>query len=449
MPGRIRCKRPAPTAQRFDRPCSVRLISPVSIPRSGPLFLAFAFVVAAFGALSIAPAARLDGWSHAAFRQEYLIAIIVWGVVAFSGQVIIARWLPRHDPLIFPIVMFLSGWGLALVWRLAPAFGMRQATWLLVSAIGLVAVVVAPGDLRWLRRYRYLWLTLALGLTALTLLIGINPSGGGPALWLGFSNMFFQPSEGLKLLFVVFLAAYLAERISLTNPSDSARQQLVFLAPLLLVWGLSLVILVSQRDLGTGSIIFVVFIAMLYLATGQRWYVVIGGLLLLLSVVLSYLLFDVVRLRVDAWVNPFVDPAGRSFQIVQSLIAVANGGLFGRGFGAGAPTVIPVVHSDFVFAAILEEWGLLGGVATLALIALFLSRGLRLAFLARGSFRRLLAGGLATLLGLQTVLIVGGVIKVLPLTGVTLPFMSYGGSSLLFNFLATGLLLKLSDDANQ
>jgi cell division protein FtsW (lipid II flippase) len=421
----------------------------MSIPRSGPLVLAAAFVLAAFAALAIAPAARLADWPQAAFRPEYVITLLVWGVVAVCGQVILSRWLPRQDPLIFPVVMFLSGWGLALVWRLAPAFGMRQATWLLVSAIGLVGVVIAPGDLRWLRRYRYLWLTLALGLTALTLLVGINPSGGGPALWLGFNNVFFQPSEALKLLFVVFLAAYLAERISLTNASDSPRQQLVFLAPLLLVWGLSLVILVSQRDLGTGSIIFAVFIALLYLATGQRWYVVIGALLLVASAILSYLLFDVVRLRVDAWVNPFADASGRSFQIVQSLIAVANGGLIGRGFGIGSPTVIPVVHSDFVFAAIVEEWGLAGGMAALLLLAILISRGLRLAFLARGNFRRLLAGGLSALLGLQTLLIAGGVIKVLPLTGVTLPFLSYGGSSLLFNFIIAGLLLKLSDDANQ
>jgi len=170
---------------------------------------------------------------------------------------------------------------------------------------------------------------------------------------------------------------------------------------------------------------------------------------LIVGAAISYFLFDVVRLRVEAWLDPFADPSGRSFQIVQSLIAVANGGLFGRGFGGGAPTVIPVVHSDFVFAAIVEEWGLLGGVAAIALLLLLVSRGLRLALLSQGNFRRLLAGGLAALLGLQSVLIVGGVIKVLPLTGVTLPFLSYGGSSLLINFIIAGLLLKLSDGANQ
>lgn len=321
-----------------------------------------------------------------------------------------------------------------------------------MSAVCFVAVIYTPSDLRWLRRYRYLWLTAALLLTALTLLIGINPSGGGPALWLGFGTTVFQPSEALKLLFVAFLAAYLGERLPrdtsvarLTAP-PSFRSTLHYLAPLLFVWAISLVILVSQRDLGTGSLIFAVFVVMLYLATGQKRYVLVGGLLLLIGAALGYLLFDVVRIRVDAWINPYLDASGRSFQIIQSLIAVANGGLFGRGFGIGSPTVIPVVHSDFVFAAIIEEWGLAGGLATLLLLLILVARGLRLAYLARSAFRRLLAGGLATLLGLQTILIVGGVVKALPLTGVTLPFVSYGGSSLVISFVIAALLLKLSHD---
>ena len=441
--------------------------------RSEPLLLtlALAFTVAAFAALTVAPAARLMQWGSASFSAGYLFSVVAWVGVAVAGQFVLSRRLPHHDPILFPTIMLLSGWGLALVWRLAPAFGLRQTAWLTVAALGMIAVVVAPGDLRWLRRYRYLWLVSALGLTALTLIVGINPSGGGPELWLGVGGMFFQPSEALKLLFVVHLAAYLAEKTPLSlsptplrygvlrrrgtpekrrgEGTDVTGNVSTYLAPLLLMWALSLVLLISQRDLGTGSLIFAVFIVLLYLATGQKRYVVIGGALLIVGAAVSYFLFDVVRLRVEAWIDPFADPSGRSFQIVQSLIAVANGGLFGRGFGVGAPTVIPVVHSDFVFAAIVEEWGLLGGVAAIALLLLLVSRGLRLALLSQGNFRRLLAGGLAALLGLQSVLIVGGVIKVLPLTGVTLPFLSYGGSSLLINFIIAGLLLKLSDGANQ
>ncbi len=410
--------------------------------------LSAAFIAAAFAALAIAPAARLARWDAAYLSPGYIASFAIWLAVAIGTHVAVTRRLPGRDPFILPIVLFLSGWGLALVWRLAPAFGLRQTLWLAVAAVSFIAVIYTPSDLRWLRRYRYLWLTAALLLTALTLIIGINPSGGGPALWLGFGTTVFQPSEALKLLFVAFLAAYLGERL----PRDSNAlapqlpSSLALLAPLLFVWGVSLVILISQRDLGTGSLIFAVFVTMLYLATGQTRYVVVGGLLLLVGAALGYLLFDVVRIRVDAWINPYLDASGRSFQIIQSLIAVANGGLFGRGFGIGSPTVIPVVHSDFVFAAILEEWGLAGGLATLLLILILVVRGLRLAYLARSAFRRLLAGGLAALLGLQTILIVGGVVKALPLTGVTLPFVSYGGSSLVISFVIAGLLLKLSHD---
>jgi cell division protein FtsW (lipid II flippase) len=420
------------------------------------LALALSFVAAAFAALALAPAVRLARWDAAAFPAGYTISVATWAAVAVGGHVILSRRLPRRDPILFPLVMFLSGWGLALIWRLAPAFGLRQTAWLVIGVAGMLAVAFAPGDLRWLRRYRYLWLVAALGLTALTLFAGVNPSGGGPTLWLGCCGLYFQPSEALKLLFVVYLAAYLAEKGSgagtgagagVATGAAGTGAVTAPLPPILLMWAFSIVLLVSQRDLGTGSLIFAVFIALLYLATGQRRYLVIGGILLIIGGLLGYALFDVVRLRVDSWINPFADPSGRSFQIVQSLIATADGGLFGSGFGIGSPTVIPVVHSDFVFAAIVEEWGLIGGVAAIALVAAIVLRGLRAAALARGNFRRLLAGGLATLVGLQSILIIGGVIKVLPLTGVTLPFLSYGGSSLLAHFIIIGLLLKLSDDA--
>ncbi|MBI3241971.1 MAG: FtsW/RodA/SpoVE family cell cycle protein [Chloroflexi bacterium] len=405
------------------------------------LALALSFVAVAFAALGLAPAVRLAHWD-VAFPLGYIASLGVWAMCAVAGHVLLARRLPHRDPLLFPLVMFLSGWGLALIWRLAPAFGLRQTIWLAISVAGMLLVTYAPGDLRWLRRYRYLWLVAGLGLTALTLIAGVNPSGGGPTLWLGCCGLYFQPSEALKLLFVVYLAAYLAEKGSSTGVVTAP-----LLAPIILMWTFSIVLLVSQRDLGTGSLIFAVFIALLYLATGQRRYLIIGGLLLIVGASLAYFLFDVVRLRVEAWIDPFADPSGRSFQIVQSLIAVADGGLFGNGFGIGSPTVIPVVHSDFVFAAIVEEWGLIGGLAAIGLVAALVFRGFRAAILARGTFRRLLAGGLAALIGLQSILIVGGVIKALPLTGVTLPFLSYGGSSMLAHFIIIGLLLKLSDDA--
>ncbi|MBI3360309.1 MAG: FtsW/RodA/SpoVE family cell cycle protein [Chloroflexi bacterium] len=391
--------------------------------------------------------------------------LLVWLPCAVFSHYLLNRLLPRRDPLLLPIVLLISGWGIALVWRLAPAFGLRQTLWLPIGLVGMFAVIRAPGDLRWLRRFKYTWLIAALALTALTLVFGVNPSGGGERLWLGCCGLYFQPSEALKLLLVVYLAAYLADKRELmvvssqrsvvSNQTGRALTRdllpltsyLQYVGPLVLMWSLSLVLLISQRDLGTGSLIFVVFLTMLYLASGQKRYLLAGLILLVVGGAVAYWRFDVVKLRVEAWLNPWLDPGGRSFQIVQSLMALSAGGLFGRGLGLGAPTAIPVVHSDFVFAAITEEWGLLGAFAALALILGLVMRGLRAAALARGPFRSLLAAGLASLLGVQSFLIVGGVVKLIPLTGLTLPFLSYGGSSLLANFIIVGLLLRLSHDA--
>jgi cell division protein FtsW (lipid II flippase) len=289
-------------------------------------------------------------------------------------------------------------------------------------------------------------------LTGLTLVLGVNPSGTGDELWLGCCGLYLQPAEILKLLLVVFLASYLSDRrdqLFETRPGGwsataPAPQPLRYFLPMLVMWGFSVLVLVSQRDLGMSTLFFGVFVVMLYLASGRLAYVLVGGLLLALAAVLGYYLFDVVRLRVEAWWNPWADPSGRSYQIVQSLIAVAAGGLMGRGPGLGSPTVIPVAHSDFIFAALAEEWGLAGVLAVVGLTAVLVFRGLRVAVECTNLFGQLLASGLATLLGLQALLIMGGVIKLTPLTGLTLPFLSYGGSSLVTAFCLVGLMLRLS-----
>ena len=251
---------------------------------------------------------------------------------------------------------------------------------------------------------------------------------------------------------VVYLAAYLAEKGGLIVSERRFGPILLptsFFVPLLLMWGFSLLLLISQRDLGTGSLLFGIFLTMLFLAIGRIEYMIAGVLLLLLGGFIAYQLFDVVQVRVNAWWNPWADASGDSFQIVQSLIAIANGGFAGRGLGLGAPRVIPVVHSDFIFAALVEEWGLLGGLVLLLLLLFFVLRGLRLTTLLRLRFHALLAGGLAATIGIQAILIIGGVIRALPLTGVTLPFVSYGGSALIMQFAALGLLLRLSDRAHR
>jgi cell division protein FtsW len=346
--------------------------------------------------------------------------------------------------------MFLSGWGLLIIGRLMPAFADRQALWLLISTGALVLAASFPYLLRWLRSYRYLILALGLGLLIATILLGRNPSGlsGAPALWLGLGGLFVQPSEALKILLVAFLASYLAEQfpaLSVEIPGIRRTFSPRVAGPVLLMWGLSVVILVWQRDLGTAGLFFVVFLLLLYLASGALWILVGGAVLGLAAVLAAYNLFSVVELRVDIWLNPWPEAGGRAYQIVQSLQAFAAGGVFGQGIGQGVPGYVPVVHSDFVFAAVGEEWGLLGTISVVTAIAALCLRGLRISLqYPSRSFRSLLTIGLSVLLAVQSIMIMGGVLKLLPLTGVTLPFLSYGGSSLLVSFVALGLLIRLS-----
>ena len=398
-----------------------------------------------------------------------LWSTLVWALTMVLTHTVLNWRQPLRDPLLLPIVALLTGWGLVLVARLAPRFAVRQTVWVLVGTAAMLGLALwprpRPGDpvgLRWLRRYRYTWLFLGLGLLGLTLLFGVNPSGAGLRFWLGgrlplVGRAFFQPSELLKLLAVAFLASYMADKGELIKFQmvrigrlEIARPPLAYLAPLLLMWGLSLVVLAWQRDLGAATLFFIVFLIMLYLASG-RWEAVASGLALLVgTVTLAYIMpiaeLDIVRLRVDTWLNPWPEAQGRAFQIVQSLMALASGGVFGQGAGQGYPTYVPVVHSDFAFAAVAEEWGVVGALALLICIAVLVYRGFRLALLTRRPFLAFLATGLSALIGVQSLIILGGVSKLLPLTGVTLPFVSYGGSSLLVSSAMVGLLIKISGE---
>ncbi len=377
-----------------------------------------------------------------------LILLAIWSASAFAGHNLLNQILPQRDPLLFPIAMLLTGWGLALILRLAPVFAWRQALWLAVSLVAMLAISTLPTHLRWLRRYRYTWLFGGLCLLLVTIMLGVNPSGFGPRLWLGLGGLYFQPSELLKLMLVIFLASYLAdyhEDIHLAWKRRRWIPSFRAMGPLLLMWGLCTVMTIWQRDLGTAALFFIVFLTMLYIASQRTIYVVLGLAMLLLASVAAYHLYDVVELRIDVWLNPWAEAGGRGYQIVQSLIAFSAGGMFGQGIGMGAPQAVPVVQSDFIFAAVGEEWGLVGAVNMIICLAVLTMRGMQIASLWTASpFRMLLAAGLSVLLATQSLLILGGVLKLIPLTGVTLPFVSYGGSSLLINFILIGLFLVLS-----
>ena len=394
-------------------------------------------------ALTISPAVVARSWD-VDYRWSHWLGYLVWLAGFVVANIESSRRLSKRDPYLLPLIGLLTGWGLLTIWRLTTRFGIRQTIWLAIALVVLIAGMRLNSPLSILRRYKYLWLTSGLLLTALTLIFGTNPMGFGPRLWLGCCGVYFQPSEPLKLLLIVYLAAYLADRVTGQTFDKLRVGSINVLIPTVVMTGVALLLLLVQRDLGTTSIFIFIFSVMIYLALGWRLIPLFSALSLGLSGVAGYILFDVVRLRVDAWLNPWLDPSGRSYQIVQSLIAIANGGIFGRGPGMGNPNVVPVAHSDFVFTAIVEETGLVGALGLLALLGLLLHRGMRTALYAQDAFSRYLAAGLTAYLVAQSVLIIGGNLRLLPLTGVTLPFVSYGGSSLLISFIALSLLLHIS-----
>ncbi len=397
------------------------------------VFLVFFAII-----LTLSPSVRERSWD-VEYRWQHWVGFAAWVVVFAFAYRETKRHLPESDPYLLPIAALLTGWGLLTIWRLTPEFGMRQMIWMLAT-VGLFALCMRFNpDLEILRRYKYIILTAGLILTSLTLIFGSNPAGSGPRLWLGCCGIYLQPSEPLKLLLVGYLASYLADRLP-------ARDRLVpLLFPTLFVTGLALLLLLVQRDLGTASIFIMLYATIVYIALGRKRVLIISAGTLLLAGLAGYYLVNLIRLRIDAWLNPWLDPSGRAYQIVQSILAIANGGIFGRGPGLGSPTLVPISHSDFIFTAIAEETGLVGVIGLLALLALLISRGMRISLLAPDRFRRLLATGITAYFGIQGLLIIGGNLRVLPLTGVTLPFVSYGGSSLLTSLAALLILLLISN----
>lgn len=418
-------------------------------------------------ALSLAPAARARSW-EVDYRWNHWLGFLAWVILIIIVDRQSTRYLPDRDPYLLPVAALLSGWGMMTIWRLFPDFGLRQTMWFAITMILFTLGLRLSTQLEFLRRYKYVLLTGGLILTALTLLFGTNPTSlAGPRLWLGCCGVYFQPSEPLKLLLIIYLSAYLADKqpwmkLSSPTPVDGENKQgiedssqsrsksssLPLLAPILFMTGLTVLLLLVQRDLGTATIFIFLFAVIVYLATERKMVIIMSAFLLLAAGISSYFMFDVVRLRIDAWLNPWLDPSGRSYQIVQSLMAMANGGVGGRGPGMGSPTLVPISHSDFVFSAIVEEGGLAGGIALIGLLMLLAASGLRIALRAPDNFRRFLAAGLTAYLIGQSLLIIGGNIRLLPLTGVTLPFVSYGGSSLLTAYISLLILVLISQSAN-
>src|SRR5258706_2052427 len=387
--------------------------------------------------LTLSPAVRERSWD-VDYRLAHWAAFFVWLILVSIAHSASIKFLPDRDPYLLPAAALLSGWGMLTIWRLDQVFGIKQVIWFSISMIVLIMAMRSPHTLGFLRRYKYLLLLSGLVLTALTIISGINPLGIGPRLWLGCCGFYLQPSEPLKLLLVIYLAAYLADQ----HPLRFAPFPLP--TPTIILTGIALLSLLVQRDLGTASIFIFIFTIILFVVTGKQR-VLFGAIILLTSSLLvGFFFINIVHIRVSGWLNPWNDPTGQSYQIVQSLLAIANGGTIGRGPGLGSSSLVPVAISDFIFAAIAEESGLAGIIGLLAIIWLILARGIIISLRATDRFRRFLAAGIVTYLGVQSLLIIGGNLRLLPLTGVTLPFVSYGGSSLLTSFVAIAILLVIS-----
>ncbi len=398
--------------------------------------------------LTLSPAVRERSWD-VDYRLAHWVGFLCWVAIFSILHRAISKRLPESDPYLLPAAALLSGWGLLTVWRLDSAFGFRQTIWLAISAAAFFAALqTPPNPILALRRYKYVLLVGGLLITALTLFFGSNPMGAGPRLWLGCCGVYIQPSEPLKLLLTAYLAAYLADRapfsVNALKGKSASGLGWEIIAPTLAVTGAALLLLVVQRDLGTASIFILLLAIVLFLAVGKKRVLSIALVSLSLALAVGYFFVSVIRIRVDGWLNPWNDPAGASYQIVQSLLAVANGGLLGRGLGIGSPLLVPVAISDFIFAAVAEEHGLLGALGLLAVMAIILTRGIIAALRAPDTFRRYLSAGATAYLGVQSLLIIGGNLRLLPLTGVTLPFVSYGGSSLLTSFAALYILITVS-----
>jgi cell division protein FtsW (lipid II flippase) len=399
----------------------------------------FLFFVCA--AITCAPAVRLHSW-QVDYPFLHWTGFLVWFAAFSLVHSISQKKLPNIDPFLIPITALLSGWGLITIFRLSSAFGFRQTAWLAIAALLFCTVISYPDVLQLLRRYKYVWLVCGLVLTGLTFIFGTYPGGEGPNLWLKFGNVYLQPSEPLKLLLIICLAAYFGDQAALNLKS------LRLMAPTVILIAAAVLILLAQRDLGTALIFLLIYFIISYFACGKSLILVIGGLLVTGAGIFGYQIFPVIHQRVNTWLNPWADPSANSYQIVQSLIAVASGGLLGRGPGLGNPNLVPIAHSDFIFTSIAEEFGLLGTTAMMLTFALLIIRALIIAIRAPNAYRRLLAAGLAAYLCLQALFIISGNLNLLPLSGVTLPFVSYGGSSLVVSFAAIGLLAAISNQSD-
>lgn len=395
-----------------------------------------------------------------------LIGVLIGSLlVLLAGHVAIRRLAPYADPVLYPAAAMINLMGLVMIHRLDIAAELRaeandvkppspdavaQATWVLVALALFTLVLFLVTDHRKLQRYTFTSLVVGVALLLLPLLPVLGTSINGARLWIRLGPLSFQPSELAKIALTIFFAGYLVRK---REALATVRSKVLGLGvprgrdfgPLLLAWLVALGVLAFERDLGTALMFFGVFVILLYVATQRRSWLIIGAILFAVAAVFGYLAFGHVRLRVQIWLDPWTYANDEGYQLVQALFGLASGGLFGTGLGEGYPQFIPFAKTDFISAAIGEELGLAGMMALIMLFAILVERGLRIGLACRDPFGTLLAVGLSSVFALQVFVTIGGVTRLIPLTGLTTPFLSYGGSALVCNWMMVALLLRISD----
>jgi cell division protein FtsW (lipid II flippase) len=385
--------------------------------------------------------------SYAAFFLALFIA----------AHLIVRFALPHADPYLLPLSGLLCAIGLTMIYRIEPDLALRQGLWVVIGLAAFAALVLFLKDHRTLDGIKYILGLSAIGLLVLPAVPGLGRTINGASLWVDVGLFVFQPGEFAKILLVVFLAGYLRDNREMLSmgagrygfPSPK------YFGPLLVVWGGAMLVLFQTNDLGSGLLYFSIFLAMLWVATARWPYVAVGSVLFAAGAYALYHVVPHVRDRISIWLDPWQDPFAEGYQLVQSIYAIASGGLFGQGLGRGVLITpegnpyIPFLQTDFIFAAIAQELGLAGAAGLVLLYVVFLYRGFRIAMMAADGFSKLLALGLTAALSIQAFIIIGGVTRLIPLTGITLPFVSYGGSSIVANFVLIGLLLMVSNHVNR
>jgi cell division protein FtsW (lipid II flippase) len=367
-----------------------------------------------------------------------------------AAHVVARLTVPQADPYLLPMAALLTAFGVTEIYRLDPDNAFRQGMWIVIGVAAFAATLILfRYDYRRLESYKYLFGLTAIGLLIMPALPVIGETVNGARLWVHVGGIRFQPGELAKILLIVFLAGYLREKREVL-----AQGRLKDFGPLLLIWGAAMLVIVMTNDLGSALLYFGIFLAMLYVATAKAWFAGAGLALFVAGAAVIYQGVPRVEERVSVWINPWDHAQTSGYQTIQALYSISNGGFGGTGFGkgtfenTGGGELIPYLHTDFIYAALSQELGLVGAAALLLVYMLFCLRGFRIAMLAQDGFSKLLAVGLTFGFALQTFIIVGGVLRIIPLTGITLPFVSYGGSSIVANFLLLAGLLLVSHRAN-